>query len=78
MAGHFELDPRSPVADAALEVITRHPMREADLLAALARRWAPEDVERALRELTADGRAQVVERQGQRFWTAAVYRYAGG
>ncbi len=77
VAGDFELDTHSPVADAVLEVITRHPMSERELVAALSRRWASADVERALGELAADGRAQVVERQGQRFWSAAMYRYAG-
>jgi len=77
VAGDFALDTHSPVAEAVLEVITRHPMSERELVAALSRRWAPGDLERALGELAADGRAQVVERQGQRFWSAAVYRYAG-
>jgi wyosine [tRNA(Phe)-imidazoG37] synthetase (radical SAM superfamily) len=75
VAGDFELDTRSPVADAVVEVITRHPMSERELVAALSRRWAPDEVERAIGELAADGRAQVVERQGQRFWSAAAYRY---
>jgi wyosine [tRNA(Phe)-imidazoG37] synthetase (radical SAM superfamily) len=76
VAGDFELDSQSPVADAVLEVITRHPMSERELVAALSRHWAPDDVERAIGELAADGRAQLVERQGQRFWSAAAYRYA--
>ena len=76
VAGDFELHSQSPVADAVLEVITRHPMSERELVAALSRRWAPDDVERAIGKLAADGRAQLVERQGQRFWSAAAYRYA--
>jgi wyosine [tRNA(Phe)-imidazoG37] synthetase (radical SAM superfamily) len=76
VAGHFELDPHAPIGDAVVEVITRHPMSEAELVAALCQRWAPDDVARALRDLMADGRAQVVQRQGQRFWSAAAYRYA--
>ncbi|MGD8898068.1 MAG: radical SAM protein [Acidobacteriota bacterium] len=75
-AGHFELDPHAPIGDAVVEVITRHPMSEGELVAALSRRWAPDDVARALRDLMADGRAQLVQRQGQRFWSAAAYRYA--
>lgn len=75
-AGHFELDPHAPIADTVVEVITRHPMSERELVAALSRRWAPDEVARVLRDLMADGRTQVVERQGQRFWTAAAYRYA--
>ena len=74
--GDFELDPHAPIADAVVEVITRHPMSERELVSALSRHWAPDEVVRALRDLVADGRAQVVERQGQRFWSAALYRYA--
>jgi wyosine [tRNA(Phe)-imidazoG37] synthetase (radical SAM superfamily) len=76
VAGDFELDTDSPVTDAVLEVITRHPMSEPELVAALSRHWAPDDVARALGELAADARAQVVVRRGQRFWSAAQYRYA--
>jgi wyosine [tRNA(Phe)-imidazoG37] synthetase (radical SAM superfamily) len=75
--GDFELDSRSPVADAVLEVITRHPMSEGELVAALSRHWAPDDVAGALDELASDDRAQMVMRQGRRFWSAAAYRYAG-
>lgn len=74
--GDFELDSHTPIADAVVEVITRHPMSEQELVAALSRRWEPDEVKRALGQLAAGGRAQVVERQGQRFWCAAVYRYA--
>ncbi len=74
--GDFELAPHTPIVEAVVEVIMRHPMSERELVAALSRRWEPEDIERALGELAADGRAQVVARQGQRFWSAAVYRYA--
>jgi wyosine [tRNA(Phe)-imidazoG37] synthetase (radical SAM superfamily) len=76
-AGEFELDTHATIADALVEVVTRHPMSEDELVATLSRDWAPDEVASALRAVAGDDRVQVVERQGQRFWTAAVYRYAG-
>jgi wyosine [tRNA(Phe)-imidazoG37] synthetase (radical SAM superfamily) len=76
--GNFALDTHTTVADAVVEVVTRHPMSEDELAAALSRDWAPDKVAFALRAVALDDRVQVVERHGQRFWTAAVYRYAGG
>jgi wyosine [tRNA(Phe)-imidazoG37] synthetase (radical SAM superfamily) len=76
-AGDFELDTHATVADAVVEIVTRHPMSEGELVAALSRHWTPDEVTRALRAVAADDRVQVVERQGQRFWTAGLYRYAG-
>ncbi len=59
----------SPV-DAVVGIISRHPLREEEVLEALDR-WAPSDVKEALSELESGGRAQVVVRHGTRFWTAA-------
>ncbi len=73
-AGSFDLSGSATLADAILEIVTRHPMREDELRRAAAR-WAPGQVEEALHELVESGRAQVVERYGTRFWTAAVARY---
>jgi wyosine [tRNA(Phe)-imidazoG37] synthetase (radical SAM superfamily) len=56
--------------DAVVDIISRHPLREEEVLEALDR-WAPGDVKKALRELESGGRAQVVLRYGTRFWTAA-------
>lgn len=72
--GTFDLSGCATPADAVAAIITRHPMREADLVAALER-WAPGRVQAALAELEASGRAQVVERHGVRFWSAAGSRY---
>ena len=73
-SGGFDLSSYAHVADAVLAIISRHPMSEADLRRTLAR-WAPGQVEEALQELAAGGAAQVVERHGERFWTAAGCRY---
>ena len=62
------------VVDAVVAVITRHPMRQDELVRTLDR-WAPDQVEEALAALRASGRARVVERHGQPFWTAAGTRF---
>jgi wyosine [tRNA(Phe)-imidazoG37] synthetase (radical SAM superfamily) len=73
--GHFELESEASLDDAIVDVIARHPMSEQELVATLSRQRPPEEVERALRELSASPRVQVVVRGGRRFWTAARYRY---
>jgi wyosine [tRNA(Phe)-imidazoG37] synthetase (radical SAM superfamily) len=73
--GEFDLSGYDNVLDAVVGVITRHPMREPELIQAL-NRWTPGQVSQALAELSADARAQVVTRYGQRFWSAAGARYA--
>jgi wyosine [tRNA(Phe)-imidazoG37] synthetase (radical SAM superfamily) len=78
VAGGFHLDSRSSAADAILEVVTRHPMSEGELVGALSRGCPGVDVERLLVDLVDDERVQVVERRGQRFWSAANYRYGPG
>ncbi|HEX9371505.1 MAG TPA: radical SAM protein [Roseiflexaceae bacterium] len=73
--GSFDLSGCADALDAVVAVITRHPMREAELLRALDR-WTHGQVAEALARLAASGRAQVVERYGQRFWSCAGARYA--
>lgn len=72
--GTFDLSGCNDLTDAIVGVITRHPMREEQLRHALER-WSPGQVEEALAELEASGRAQVIERYGARFWSAAASRY---
>jgi wyosine [tRNA(Phe)-imidazoG37] synthetase (radical SAM superfamily) len=72
--GEFDLGGYGNLADAVVGIITRHPMREEELVETLARR-APGGVRQTLKELEASGRAQVVERYGVRFWSAAAARY---
>jgi wyosine [tRNA(Phe)-imidazoG37] synthetase (radical SAM superfamily) len=72
--GEFDLAGYTDVVDAVINIITRHPMREKDVMSSL-NRWAPGEVARALRQLASSGRAKTVTRYGQRFWTAAVARY---
>lgn len=73
--GSFDLSGYQNVADAVLAIIGRHPMGEEELRRTLER-WTPGQVEEALKELAATGQAQVVERYGKRFWSAAACHYS--
>jgi wyosine [tRNA(Phe)-imidazoG37] synthetase (radical SAM superfamily) len=72
--GSFDLGGYETVVEAIIGIITRHPMRQEELERTLAR-WTPDHVSEALAELAAGGRAQMVERLGVRFWSAAPARY---
>jgi wyosine [tRNA(Phe)-imidazoG37] synthetase (radical SAM superfamily) len=72
--GTFDLGHNGHLTDAIVGIITRHPLREEELRRALAK-WSPGQVEEALAELAASGQAQVIERCGARFWSAAGSRY---
>jgi wyosine [tRNA(Phe)-imidazoG37] synthetase (radical SAM superfamily) len=72
--GHFELDQFENVIEAVLAIITRHPMRQSELDETL-KAWGKEEIGKALLNLRKSGRAQVVERYGVRFWSAASSYY---
>lgn len=72
--GEFDLSGFETAVDAIVAIITRHPMRQEELERTLAC-WEPGHVQEALADLQASGRAQVVERYGARFWSAAPSRY---
>jgi wyosine [tRNA(Phe)-imidazoG37] synthetase (radical SAM superfamily) len=72
--GTFDFRGCQNLTDAIVGIITRHPIREVELRHALER-WTPGQVEIALSELEVSGQAQVVERYGMRFWSAAASRY---
>jgi wyosine [tRNA(Phe)-imidazoG37] synthetase (radical SAM superfamily) len=74
--GTFDLSGYDNVVDAVIGVITRHPMREAQLVQTLDH-WTPGQVTQALQELAASNRARVVTRHGQRFWAPVDARFAG-
>ncbi len=73
-AGSFDLSGDESLLDAVIGIITRHPMREDQLVATL-RHASPDQVVAALATLGNSGRAQVVERLGMRFWSASPARY---
>ena len=68
--GSFDLSEYDNLVDAVIGIITRHPMRQEELERTLEK-WAPGQVEVVLAELETSGRAQVVERYGVHFWSAA-------
>jgi wyosine [tRNA(Phe)-imidazoG37] synthetase (radical SAM superfamily) len=72
--GSFDLSGYQDVTEAVTAIITRHPMREEELVQTLSR-WAPGKVGEALEALLANGKAQVVERYGSRFWSIATAHY---
>jgi wyosine [tRNA(Phe)-imidazoG37] synthetase (radical SAM superfamily) len=72
--GTFDLCGCANLIDAIVGIITRHPMREAELRQALER-WSPQQIGEALSDLAASGQAQIVERYGARFWSAAAAHY---
>jgi wyosine [tRNA(Phe)-imidazoG37] synthetase (radical SAM superfamily) len=73
--GEFDLSGCHNVIDAVVGVISRHPMRQDELVRALSR-WAPDSVTQALEMLAEHGRAQALTRYGHRFWTASGASYA--
>jgi wyosine [tRNA(Phe)-imidazoG37] synthetase (radical SAM superfamily) len=73
--GVFDLSAFDNVIDAVIGVITRHPMSEEEILQTLER-WAPEEVKDALKKLSESGKAKVVLRYGQRFWSFSGATYA--
>jgi wyosine [tRNA(Phe)-imidazoG37] synthetase (radical SAM superfamily) len=63
------------LAEAIVEIVSRHPMREEEIRRALAR-WPADDVSAALAEAAAGGRVRTIERLGARFFAAAGSRYS--
>jgi wyosine [tRNA(Phe)-imidazoG37] synthetase (radical SAM superfamily) len=72
--GSFDLSGYDDPVDAILAIITRHPMRQEEIERSLAR-WSPSQVEQVLVNLEGSQRAQIVERYGVRFWSAAPSIY---
>lgn len=62
------------VVQTIIDVVSRHPMKESELVDAL-RRWDPNKVESTLERLAASGAAKAVTRGGERFWTGSAHRY---
>lgn len=55
-------------------IITRHPLRQSELERTLER-YFPGQTNQVLMDLMSCGRAQVVERHGVQFWSAAPSHY---
>jgi wyosine [tRNA(Phe)-imidazoG37] synthetase (radical SAM superfamily) len=72
--GHFDLSGCQSIPEAIVNIITRHPMSQQQIEETLTG-WKPTAVQQALNELTASGQAQMVERLGVPFWSAAPAHY---
>jgi wyosine [tRNA(Phe)-imidazoG37] synthetase (radical SAM superfamily) len=75
--GTFDLGGDADLVEAIAGVITRHPMRESELAEALAV-WSPGEVRETLEQLADSGMAQLVTREGVRFWSASEALYDPG
>lgn len=60
--------------EAILAILTRYPIRQSDLERSLAN-YAPEKINEALESLANAGEAQLVERNGARYWRAAAAHF---
>jgi wyosine [tRNA(Phe)-imidazoG37] synthetase (radical SAM superfamily) len=67
--GDFDLSGYANVVDAVIGIITRHPMSQSQLKRSLTL-WAPAQVDQALAQLAAGGRAKQIVRLNRTFWTA--------
>jgi len=73
-AGSFELTLDGDAIEDLLSIITRHPLREEELLTALSRK-VPGRVLETFAQLAESGRAKPIERFGTRFWCATGARF---
>jgi wyosine [tRNA(Phe)-imidazoG37] synthetase (radical SAM superfamily) len=70
----FDIKGTDSIKEAIIGIITRHPMREDELVKTLDF-LTPGEVRSKLDELEKSGSAQVVERLGSRFWSASAAFY---
>lgn len=73
-SGSFNLSGSKTLVDAIVGIITRHPMRESELIHTL-KLWSSEEINAMLTKLKDSGKAQAVERYGIRFWSASPSYY---
>jgi wyosine [tRNA(Phe)-imidazoG37] synthetase (radical SAM superfamily) len=71
----FDADRFDSIADALIDIVSRHPMRVEEIRKML-RRWPTSEVQRAFSEVEASGRVQIIERFGTRFLAAAGSRFS--
>jgi len=73
-SGSFDLGGGKTIIEAVVGIVTRHPMREDELVETL-KNWAAGDVTETLSALAKSGKVQVVERNGIRYWSASPSYY---
>ena len=69
VSGTFDLSGFDSLAEAVIGIITRHPMREEDVIRTLEC-YSPADVSETLAQLLTSGQAQIIKRYSTRFWSA--------
>lgn len=72
--GSFDLSGYDNPLDAIVSIITRHPMRQEQIERSFTQ-LAPQQVQQALVDLEASGRAQMIDRFGVQFWCASPGHY---
>jgi wyosine [tRNA(Phe)-imidazoG37] synthetase (radical SAM superfamily) len=72
--GAYDVSGVTDILEAILAIISRHPMRQEEIERTLEQ-WAPGEVDEALADLVATGRAKTVHRYGTDYWTAEASRY---
>jgi wyosine [tRNA(Phe)-imidazoG37] synthetase (radical SAM superfamily) len=77
-SGSFDLHADEDLLEAIVAIITRHPMREEELVKTLLERFSPEDANQRLATLEKSGKVQVVERYHTRFWIASPAYFPPG
>jgi wyosine [tRNA(Phe)-imidazoG37] synthetase (radical SAM superfamily) len=73
--GEFDLSGAETLVEAVTAIVTRHPMREDELIHTLER-WSPEEIFKVLSELERLGKAQRVKRYGVWFWSGMGSHYS--
>lgn len=69
--GSFDLSGYDNLAEAIVGIITRHPMRDNELIRTLER-WSSSELRDVLENLMDSGQVQIVTRYGVRFWCAST------
>ncbi len=72
--GTFQLSSASSLTEAVTGIISRHPMKEEELIETLEH-WSPKEVKKTLETLLESGQAQVITRYGVRFWAGSSSFY---
>jgi wyosine [tRNA(Phe)-imidazoG37] synthetase (radical SAM superfamily) len=72
--GSFDFSGEEYLIDAILSVITRHPLKESELIETLSD-WTPDEISQTLIQLMESGGAQIVIRDGIRFWSTSEAYY---
>ncbi len=75
--GSFDLSSAETLLEAVVGIITRHPMREVELIETL-KHYSPGDVTATLQALEKSGKAQLINRLGARWWSASPAYYPEG